>query len=107
MKPELSPYAYDLDEAQIRAERAKARKLRQSQWWKRRCAKGRCYYCGRSTPARELTMDHIVPIARGGKSTRANVVPACKECNSNKKQLLPMEWESYLEKISQADPDHN
>ncbi len=103
MKQQPSPYAYDLDQAQIRAERNKARQLRQSQWWKRRCAKGVCYYCGRPTPARELTMDHIVPIARGGRTTRGNVVPACKECNNKKKQLLPMEWESYLENIRRQD----
>ncbi len=99
MKSEPGPYAYDLDESRIRAERNKARRLRQSQWWKRRCAKGVCHYCGRPTPAGELTMDHIVPIARGGRSTRGNVVPACKQCNNNKKQLLAMEWESYLENI--------
>jgi 5-methylcytosine-specific restriction endonuclease McrA len=40
-------------------------------------------------------MDHIVPIARGGKTTKGNVVPCCKECNNLKKQLLPMEWEAY------------
>jgi 5-methylcytosine-specific restriction endonuclease McrA len=41
-------------------------------------------------------MDHLVPIIRGGKSTRGNVAPACKECNSKKKYLLPLEWEEYL-----------
>jgi 5-methylcytosine-specific restriction endonuclease McrA len=92
----LSPYAYDLNEKQIKAERQKARQLRASQWWKRRCAKGRCHYCGQSTPARELTMDHLVPIARGGKTTKGNVVPACKSCNNKKRQMLPMEWEAYL-----------
>lgn len=91
-----SPFAYDLDEAQIKAERRKAREMRGSQWWKRQRAKGRCYYCGRSTPAQALTMDHIVPIARGGKSTKGNVVPACKRCNNMKKQMLPVEWEAYL-----------
>ena len=93
---QLSPYAYDLDERQIKAERRKARELRASQWWKRRCAKGECYYCRRPTPPNELTMDHIVPIARGGKSTKGNIVPACKDCNTQKKQLLPMEWDAYL-----------
>jgi 5-methylcytosine-specific restriction endonuclease McrA len=39
----------------------------------------------------ELTMDHIVPVVRGGKSTRGNVVPCCKECNSDKKYLTPAE----------------
>ena len=92
----MKPFAYDLDENDLKRERRKARELRQSQWWKRRLAKGICYYCGSPTPPAELTMDHIVPIARGGKSTKGNVVPACKECNNNKKQLLPMEWEQYL-----------
>lgn len=92
----MEPFAFDLDEATIRRERGKARELRASQWWKRKIAKGVCGYCGRFTPRRELTMDHIVPIARGGCSTKGNVVPACKTCNTKKKQLLPMEWEAYL-----------
>ena len=45
------PYAYDLDEAQIRRERRKAREIRESQWWKRRLAKGICHYCNRKTPS--------------------------------------------------------
>ena len=92
----MKPYAYDLDETDIKRERQIARVLKESQWWKRRVAKGRCHYCGRTTPPSQLTMDHIVPIARGGRSLKGNVVPACKECNSKKKQLLPMEWEEYL-----------
>ena len=91
-----NPYAYDLDEADLKRERAKARQLRTSQWWKRKLAKGVCHYCGQVTSPRELTMDHIVPVARGGRSTKGNLVPACKQCNNKKKQLLPMEWEDYL-----------
>lgn len=92
----MEPFAYNLDAADIKRERHKARALRESQWWKRRLAKGVCYYCGQSTPPRELTLDHIVPIARGGRSSKGNVVTACKKCNNAKKQLLPMEWEEYL-----------
>jgi hypothetical protein len=47
-------------------------------------------------PPAELTMDHIVPVVRGGRSTKGNVVPCCKECNSRKKYLLPVEWQEYL-----------
>ena len=90
------PYTFFIDEADLKRERRKARELRQSQWWKRKCARGLCFYCQRRFPARELTMDHIVPIARGGRSTKSNLVPACKDCNNQKKQLLPMEWEAYL-----------
>jgi 5-methylcytosine-specific restriction protein A len=95
----MEPFAFILDEEDIKRERQKARELRGSQWWKRRCAKGVCYYCGRRVPPKELTMDHVVPISRGGKSTKSNVVPVCKECNNKKKHLLPMEWEDYLERI--------
>ncbi len=93
----MKPYAYDLGASDLKKERHKARALRQSQWWKRRLAKGVCHYCGRLMSPGELTMDHIVPLARGGKSIKGNVVTACKECNNKKKQLLPMEWEEYLE----------
>lgn len=97
------PFAYDLQEEDIRREKAKARELRASQWWKRQCARGVCRYCGRSVPARELTMDHVVPLARGGKTTKANVVPCCKACNTRKRQLLPMEWEEYLRRVAENE----
>jgi len=85
-----------IDESDLKKEKNKARELRQSQWWKRRCAKGVCGYCNGKIPPGELTMDHIVPISRGGKTTKGNVIPACKECNNKKKQLLPVEWEEYM-----------
>jgi len=44
-------------------------------------------------------MDHIVPVARGGRSIKGNIVPCCKECNIRKKQLLPMEWDQYLSQM--------
>ena len=92
----MDPFAYNLSEKDIQRERNRAREMRDSQWWKRKCDKGFCHYCGRSVPPKELTMDHIVAIARGGKTTKGNVVPCCKECNNQKKQLLPMEWQAYL-----------
>ena len=92
----MKPFAYDLTEEEIKRERRKARELRESQWWKRRLAKGVCHYCEKQITPKELTMDHVVPISRGGKSTKGNVVTACRDCNTLKKQLLPMEWENYL-----------
>ena len=101
-KKTIQPFAYDLSEEDLKQTRHKARELRESQWWKRRLAKGVCNYCGRPTPPKELTMDHIVPVSRGGKSTRGNVAPCCKECNTAKNQLLPMEWEQYLKRFDQT-----
>ena len=78
-------------EERFRKEKAKGRKLRQSQWWKEKVSKGVCHYCaGEFTPV-SLTMDHIVPIARGGKSTKGNVVPSCKKCNTTKKYYTSAE----------------
>lgn len=84
-----------VSEKEIRRERQKARELRASQWWKRRRATGICHYCGNRFPPRALTMDHVVPIVRGGKSTKGNVVAACKECNNKKKHSLV--WEGMAE----------
>lgn len=96
MENRIKPFAYDLSEEEIKRERRKARELRETQWWKRRLAKGKCHYCGNQISPKDLTMDHIIPISRGGKSTKGNVVTACKDCNTLKKQLLPMEWEKHL-----------
>lgn len=94
----MDPKAFrvPVTEEEIRRERQKARGLRSSQWWKRKRSKGICYYCGRKFPPKELTMDHLIPIVRGGRSTKGNVVPACKECNAKKKYRLLMESEEYV-----------
>ena len=84
------------DEKDIKRERVRARYLRGTRWWRQRCAQGRCYYCGSSVGPSNLTMDHVVPLIRGGRSVKGNLVPACKECNNRKKYLLPMEWEEYF-----------
>lgn len=92
----------DWDDDAIRVERNKARELRQSQWWQRKVSKGVCHYCKKPTPPKNLTMDHSVPLARGGRTTKGNIVPCCKTCNTRKKQLLPMEWEEYLAQFSRS-----
>jgi 5-methylcytosine-specific restriction endonuclease McrA len=93
----------EVSEEELKRERARARELRKSQWWKRKRSEGICYFCKRRFPPKELTMDHIVPLIRGGKSTKGNVVPACKECNNKKKHMLPIEWEEYIERLGKGD----
>lgn len=83
-------------------EKNKARELRNSQWWKNRIAEGKCYHCGRQFHPSELTMDHLLPISRGGKSIKSNVVPCCKECNTKRKNLMPAEI--ILESIFGTEP---
>ena len=89
----------DVDSDDLAREKSKARALRNTQWWKNKRASGGCHYCGKDLPARELTMDHVIPLIRGGKSVKSNLVPCCKTCNSNKKYLLPTEWVEYLERL--------
>ena len=48
----------------------------------------RCQYCGRKFSASELSLDHVLPISRGGKSTWENVVCACLPCNVRKGNKL-------------------
>ena len=94
-----------VDGAHVKREKAKAREMRGSQWWKRKRSAGRCYYCGKTFKPVDLTMDHLIPIVRGGKSTQGNLVPACKNCNTRKKYLLPSEWEEYLESLKKGQEE--
>ena len=92
----MSHYYTPASEGHISREKNKARELRRSQWWKNRKAEGKCHYCDGRFPPRELTMDHVVPLVRGGATTRRNVVPCCHECNASKQDLVPVEWETYV-----------
>ena len=88
---EPASFLVEVSEKEIRRERQKARELRASQWWKRKRATGICHHCGQKFLPKELTMDHLIPVIRGGKSTRGNLVPACKKCNADRKYRLPFE----------------
>lgn len=91
-------------EPEIRREKEKARRLRQSRWWTTKIEGGVCYYCHRRVGRENLTMDHVLPISRGGKSKKGNIVAACKACNNKKRYLLPVEWDEYLKTLSERTP---
>ena len=87
---------YLLDEAHVdpkrlQAERQKARALKKSCWWKRLIAQGRCQLCEKEVAPEALTMEHRVPLARGGTSTRGNLAASCLECNQSKKLQTPVD----------------
>jgi 5-methylcytosine-specific restriction endonuclease McrA len=50
-----------------------------------------CQYCGKKPKTSELTIDHVMPRSRGGKSTWDNCVLACIECNTRKGSKTPVE----------------
>lgn len=68
----------------IKREREQAQKLKKTRWWHQKVQKGVCYYCEKTFSPKDLTMDHLTPLIRGGKTGKNNVVVACKNCNSEK-----------------------
>jgi len=50
-----------------------------------------CQYCGRKFHEIDLSIDHVIPRERGGSNTWANLVTACKACNTKKANRLPHE----------------
>ena len=54
----------------------------------------RCAYCG--SPRDRLSIDHIIPRSRGGRTTFENCVTACKACNLKKGGRTPSEAGMYL-----------
>ena len=51
----------------------------------------RCQYCGRRVPTSELSIDHLVPRAQGGKTCWENIVCACTPCNVRKGGRTPQQ----------------
>lgn len=79
------------DPARLKREREKARELKKTTWWGNQLSKGICHYCGGKFKPAQLTMDHVIPLARGGTSAKGNLVPACRSCNENKKLDTPVD----------------
>ena len=48
-----------------------------------------CAYCGCGG---EMTQDHVIPIDSGGNYNKENIVPACKKCNSSKRNFEMQDW---------------
>jgi hypothetical protein len=50
---------------------------------------GKCVYCGST---KDLTLDHVIPVSRGGAGNHENLATCCKSCNSSKGARTPEEW---------------
>lgn len=53
--------------------------------------KHRCQYCGHSFPTSDLTFDHVMPVAQGGRKDWENIVTCCVTCNRRKGGRTPDE----------------
>lgn len=59
----------------------------------------RCQYCGESLAPRELTFDHVIPRARGGRTGWENIVTCCRPCNDEKRDRTPEEARMKLIRV--------
>jgi len=50
-----------------------------------------CQYCYQIFTEKDLTLDHVIPVSRGGKKTWENIVTACMKCNQKKANKTPQE----------------
>ncbi len=96
----MDEYFVPASEAHQKKEKNKARELRNSSWWRQQLGKGICYHCEKTFKSDELTMDHLIPIIRGGSSDKKNCVTACKDCNNKKGHKTRAEME--LEKLQES-----
>lgn len=79
-QPTVSTAAYEKRRAAILATTASLLTTQEWDWIKARYYH-RCAYCRQIKP---LTKDHVLPLSKGGQHTKANIIPACKSCNSRK-----------------------
>lgn len=77
--------------------------------------KQKCVYCKRSIDLQEATVDHVVPLSRGGSNRVKNMRNACKWCNMSKGNLsekafcsviaiAPKQWRKFSERFADLDP---
>ena len=77
-----------------------------------------CQYCGTHRPSSELSIDHVVPRSRGGRTTWENCVLACVRCNAKKADHTPREvgfrlrrepqrptWSPLVASLPQTQPE--
>lgn len=66
----------------------------------RACADGVCSYCLR--PVQRMTLDHVMPVSRGGTNATENLVMACAKCNTSKHSRTPLEFMFGLPRLGGA-----
>ncbi len=84
------------DKLIVRQQRRRANKLaaggqfsvEEWQHIQQRCS-GRCFYCDAHDA---ITADHFYPLHLGGNNHPWNILPACKRCNSSKRDREPLSW---------------
>ena len=94
----------------VAARRNKQVRRSKPKGWLHECAEAqnwRCAYCRKSMRKKEradkpwltATIDHVLPISRGGRNQRSNLVAACKGCNQAKGAMTAEEYAAHLDHV--------
>lgn len=70
----------------------KATKRKVMRTWKKLTGDDYCFYCGKKLTRHNATIDHIIPLSRGGTNDKRNLVLCCQKCNWDKGSKLLSEW---------------
>jgi 5-methylcytosine-specific restriction endonuclease McrA len=65
-----------------------------------------CQYCGQVLASSELTFDHVIPVAQGGRKDWENIVTCCVDCNRKKGGRTPAEAGMHLVKVPRRPDSH-
>jgi 5-methylcytosine-specific restriction endonuclease McrA len=65
----------------------------------RKLSRATCAYCGASG---KMSIDHVMPVSKGGRNSIGNLLPACRTCNSEKHAKLLIVWR--LQRIREGRP---
>lgn len=61
--------------------------------------KGLCAYCGQHRNIKYMTVDHIMPLSKGGTDDIVNLQCTCKMCNQLKDDMTPHEFTVFIRRI--------
>ena len=65
--------------------------------------RGCCAYCGESSA--ELHRDRVIPLARDGRHSIGNILPACPPCNASKRTSFLFEWKLRQRRATSTSTD--
>lgn len=102
-----NPYCHAVCVANARAKKLGVESTLTVEEWKEivHTSKNICHLCGREisfkigSPDR-ISLDHVLPMSRGGTNTKENVLPAHRACNRSRLDMTLAEFDAWLIPVS-------
>lgn len=63
---------------------------------------GHCAYCGELMDFKDMQVDHVIPLRKGGEDKPENMVPACRSCNHYKSTLTVEQFRKAIERMPEV-----